>query len=247
MSEKEILGESQASGSHPDDAALERSLDEIFEAASYLGPTAGARLAVTAMRLNKIHTVNAIRARDALQEATTDPLTGLPNRKGLDAALAERVVETARYSNQQAAVFIDLDGFKALNDSLGHEAGDFALQEVAGRLHSAFRKTDFIGRYGGDEFVMLLRYDEIETFDPETVREKIRGALDGLVYWKGDEAYPIGASVGFGSINRHGRRAIEVADADMYTDKKGKNRRMVVLQERALSSRFSNLTPELEA
>ncbi len=85
-----------------------------------------------------------------------DSLTGLPNRKLLDDRLQQTLVRAKRNASQVAVLYLDLDGFKNLNDTLGHEAGDEALREIARRLLGLVRETDTVARMGGDEFVLLV-------------------------------------------------------------------------------------------
>jgi len=107
------------------------------------------------------------RAQERLEDmATHDALTGLPNRIALSIKL-HQVLAAARANNQLVAVcFVDLDGFKPVNDTYGHETGDLVLVEIAQRLKAAIRTSDTVARIGGDEFIMLLaeftRMDEIE-------------------------------------------------------------------------------------
>lgn len=84
-----------------------------------------------------------------------DTLTGLPNRKLLDERLQQALAHAARHGQPVAVLYLDLDGFKQLNDTLGHEAGDLALREIARRLQALVRQTDTVARIGGDEFVLL--------------------------------------------------------------------------------------------
>ncbi|HET7198248.1 MAG TPA: diguanylate cyclase, partial [Burkholderiales bacterium] len=88
--------------------------------------------------------------------AYSDPLTGLANRSGLGPSLEQAVQRTRRRNGRLAVVFIDLDGFKPINDALGHDAGDFLLVEVGARLRAHLRSNDLIARLGGDEFLVVL-------------------------------------------------------------------------------------------
>jgi len=88
--------------------------------------------------------------------AYNDSLTGLTNRTGLAPALEHAVQLALRYGRRLALVFLDLDGFKQINDAQGHHAGDQVLAEIGGRLRSCLRASDLVARLGGDEFVVLL-------------------------------------------------------------------------------------------
>src|SRR5690606_34585848 len=109
--------------------------------------------------------------------ATHDSLTGLPNR-AMFTGLLQHVIEHARRQGRPfALLFIDLDHFKSVNDSLGHEAGDELLRTVSRRLSEGLRTSDIVARLGGDEFVMLLR-DFGEAAEAEAVAHKLLAALN---------------------------------------------------------------------
>ncbi len=95
--------------------------------------------------------------RQLFEAAHHDQLTGLPNRSSLETSLNEAIAEASQYGRRFGLLFLDLDRFKAINDTLGHGAGDEVLREVGVRLQHSLRQGDFIARTGGDEFVILLR------------------------------------------------------------------------------------------
>lgn len=106
---------------------------------------------------NKVSLKASAEAMTALKElAYSDPLTHLPNRRLLNDRLSQIIINNKRWSSYGAAIFLDLDNFKKLNDEFGHEAGDDLLIAVGDRLKLAVRETDTVARYGGDEFVVLL-------------------------------------------------------------------------------------------
>ncbi|MFA5984247.1 MAG: EAL domain-containing protein [Methylococcaceae bacterium] len=111
-----------------------------------------------------------------------DPLTKLPNRRLLRDRLQQTLMSTIRNGVRGALMFIDLDNFKTLNDTLGHDMGDMLLQNVASRLSSCVRESDTVARFGGDEFVVLLdnlNYEATEAaMQTEAVSEKILAALN---------------------------------------------------------------------
>jgi diguanylate cyclase (GGDEF)-like protein/PAS domain S-box-containing protein len=125
------------------------------------------------------------------RQALYDPLTGLPNRR----LLAEHATEALADGNRQqmAALYLDLDGFKAVNDSLGHGVGDGLLAEVAQRLTDSVRATDIVARLGGDEFVVLLR--DASNSVVQRVAERILAAC-GEPFAVDGHTISIGASIG---------------------------------------------------
>lgn len=142
-----------------------------------------------------------------------DTLTGLPNRRLLLDRLSHALVDTARNHHQAALLFIDLDNFKDLNDTLGHDLGDKLLEKVANRLVTCVRQGDTVARFGGDEFVVML-----EELNPDvasantqvkTVGEKILAALNRPFDLSGKEHYST-PSIGIAVFSGHQQSMDEV-------------------------------------
>lgn len=166
------------------------------------------------------------RAEERIQYlATHDALTGLPNRMLFGQLLNHAIQAAKRFKRQFAVLFIDLDRFKIINDTLGHDSGDQLLQEVAGRLHRVLREIDIVARLGGDEFVVLIE----EVKDPSLagkVAEKILSVIIKPVILKRQE-YRITASIGICVYPRDAEdenTLMRNADIAMYMAKEeGKN------------------------
>ncbi len=173
-------------------------------------------LAVAYVVFKRVH--EASTARERL--ATYDLLTGLPNRLLIGKLLNQAIARAQRHGQPLAVMFVDLDGFKAVNDTLGHHAGDLLLVEVARRLEKSVRKSDTVGRLAGDEFVVLL--EDIGTREEVlSVAEKIRTALVRPITVAGREAR-VSASIGIALYPENGQSAEELlhkADAAMYAVK----------------------------
>jgi len=160
------------------------------------------------------------------QMAHYDPLTGLPNRRLFFDRLQQRL-QLGRRSNQPVALmFLDLDGFKAVNDSFGHAAGDQVLQQVAQRFSAVLRESDSFARVAGDEFAILLG-PEGESFAPEQVAERLIACLSTPVQLA-TGLCRIGVSIGISRYPEDARdpeTLLRYADQAMYVAKRaGRNR-----------------------
>src|SRR5581483_2737857 len=158
--------------------------------------------------------------RQLFQAAHHDQLTGLPNRSSLERCLKDAVDEARERGRRFGLLFLDLDRFKAINDTLGHGAGDEVLREVGARLQQSLRQGDFIARMGGDEFVILLRrtnaVDEIEHIVARLIR-----TVSAPITVR-DREVCVGVSVGCAVFPEHGTdpEALTAhADAAMYRAK----------------------------
>ena len=151
------------------------------------------------------------------QAAVHDALTGLPNRNSLAARLEHAIMRVNRSGDRLALLFIDLDRFKKVNDTLGHAAGDEVLRQVAARIRACVREVDTVARLGGDEFVVLLETD-VRPDTPGIIGERIRDAFGTPFDWKGTEVR-CGASVGVSLYPDHARDPASLlasADEAMY-------------------------------
>ncbi|OIP10305.1 MAG: hypothetical protein AUK49_04685 [Betaproteobacteria bacterium CG2_30_68_42] len=157
--------------------------------------------------------------------ATHDTLTGLPNRHLLNDRLEQGLARAGRGQRMLALAFVDLDRFKNVNDTLGHDAGDQLLREVARRLVACLRNGDTVARQGGDEFVVLLT-DLAKAGDAGRVAQKMLDALSVPVMIGPQEIVP-SASIGLALFPRDGERAQTLmmnADQAMYSAKQaGRN------------------------
>jgi diguanylate cyclase (GGDEF)-like protein len=157
------------------------------------------------------------------RRAFVDPLTGLPNRLLLEDRLAHAVAlsdRSARPARRLAVLFIDLDGFKPVNDSFGHSAGDTVLREAASRLRTTARESDSVARLGGDEFVLLM--EDVES--PADAVAMARRLIDllRLPFQILDRQIQISASIGIVLHPDHGEpeKLLAHADAAMYAAKR---------------------------
>jgi len=157
--------------------------------------------------------------------ATHDPLTELPNLRVAIDRISEALKLAKRNNALVALMFIDLDGFKGVNDNYGHDAGDSVLKKVANRLNSCVRETDTVARIGGDEFVIVL--SEIKISDnAAAISEKVIQAVSQPITFQGLQLM-VGASIGIALYPQNGNtpeQLLKQADSAMYFIKNsGKN------------------------
>lgn len=162
---------------------------------------------------------------DLRHRAYHDHLTGLPNRTMFQERLQAAIAQCTRHSRSLALLFLDLDDFKKINDTLGHDAGDLLLKQLAARLTAAVRDDDIVARLAGDEFVIILS-DIADIGDVKEVVAKILAGLE-VTFWLGEDEVRVTASIGvalFPSQGTNIEQLMSFADKAMYRAKQqGKN------------------------
>ncbi|HOP64825.1 MAG TPA: diguanylate cyclase [Spirochaetota bacterium] len=160
---------------------------------------------------------------DKLQELSVrDPLTGLFNRRKLDDILKREFEKSTRYGSDFSVIILDLDFFKQINDSYGHDRGDEVLKQIAEILSMNTRSTDECGRWGGEEFMLIC--SGIDLLETTKFAERLRSRIGLLTF---DENGAVTASFGIATIRESGDigRLLKLADQRLYSAKKnGRNR-----------------------
>jgi len=154
-----------------------------------------------------------------------DALTGLKNRKAFYEQLQDAIYQAKRYGTEIAIIYIDIDKFKRVNDTLGHEMGDSLLLMIRDRLQGSLRKTDFVSRIGGDEFVVMV--DNPHHLHPAAIAEKIVSSLSEPYELEGNVVDYISSSIGISvfptdAVDMDG--LVKKADQAMYIAKERRNR-----------------------
>jgi two-component system cell cycle response regulator len=156
--------------------------------------------------------------------ATTDPLTGLPNHRALIAKLENELARAYRYQHECAILFLDIDHFKALNDSYGHAVGDGVLRDFAALVQQNMRETDVPGRWGGEEFLVIL--PETGEEEARRISERVRSAVASYAFTMGG-GMSLTCSIGIATFpGDAGERdgLVTCADQAMYAAKRlGRN------------------------
>lgn len=155
------------------------------------------------------------------QEALIDPLTGISNRRLIERHIRREIKRYKREETAFSLIFIDVDDFKAVNDTHGHGVGDKCLQNLVERMQRILRATDFIGRFGGDEFIVLL--PGVESRAAHVVADKLASAISKTCFTCKDSEIQLAVSIGLTQVHRGDSEPgemIERADAALYEAKK---------------------------
>lgn len=167
---------------------------------------------------------NAGQHRRVTEQANTDSITGLPNRRALDEKLQEEVRYARRMKTQFAVVMMDLDGFKSVNDTYGHAAGDEILHSTFNYLAKNMRSNDFLARYGGDELTLIMRNSGVDA--AASVTNKIIELMNTYTFPSGNDRnykLKLGVTAGIAVYPLHAVNAgdlLRAADAALYQAKK---------------------------
>lgn len=168
---------------------------------------------------------NALRYREALEAALTDPLTGVYNRSFLDSALRRETGLARRHGTPLSLIMVDVDGLKEANDRYGHRVGDAVIQAVADAVAGCRRrKTDILARYGGDEFVLLL--SNTDARGARVLARHIAREVNDLMITVEGRSVKVTVSLGVASLRRHDTRDDLLARADraLYAAKRRRRR-----------------------
>ena len=173
---------------------------------------------------------NASLHQSVSKKAYTDTITGLANRRALDEHLESEIINARRTNSSFAVIMMDLDGFKGVNDTYGHEVGDLVLRAVFNVISIGIRSSDFIARYGGDELTLILAKSDVQA--ARLVADKILENLAKFSYKAPNgKAIKMGISGGIAIYPTHGRSGPELlraADAALYYSKRHKRGTFVV-------------------
>ena len=168
---------------------------------------------------------NARLHEETVALAITDPLTGISNRRHLFSRLDMEIARANRFGNQLSALMVDIDHFKSFNDAAGHRAGDGVLRQVAALMKGMIRKVDTIGRYGGEEFLLIL--PQVTKVEAIEVAEKLRRAIAANPFEPARSASKITVSVGVANLPVDAtvqEKLVDCADAALYASKRaGRN------------------------
>jgi diguanylate cyclase len=172
--------------------------------------------------------INTVREKNRILEKQSrmDPLTGIYNRRVFEESINAELDRSKRYGTPFSLIFFDIDRFKVINDTYGHEVGDKVLKAIAHRVSEMLRKPDIFARYGGEEFVVILPETSME--QGVSVAEKLRSEIEDAIFEYEENRVPVTISIGITEVRETDRQfqtIVNRADTFMYYAKeRGRNR-----------------------
>ncbi|MBK9026775.1 MAG: EAL domain-containing protein [Propionivibrio sp.] len=211
-----------------DETVAEHCLDAGAQAFLLKDDLSGRRLSRALRQARQRHSIETelISSREQLRQLSEhDPLTGLANRRGFEIFLEAAIARARRGNDRLAILLLDLDDFKSINDTLGHDAGDVVLKEVAKRLNAAVRDSDLLCRLGGDEFAVLMtNFDENEQV--KLLADRIVALLQEPIHLVASD-HVVTTSIGIAVLDTCAENVVDLlkcADVAMYQAKQdGRN------------------------
>jgi diguanylate cyclase (GGDEF)-like protein/PAS domain S-box-containing protein len=154
------------------------------------------------------------------QEVNTDPLTGIANRRFMELTLHNHLHRFKSYDEKFGVMFIDMDGLKSINDEFGHVAGDCAIKIVSRTLDATFRSEDVVGRWGGDEFLVILKRVDLHVL--ERIKQKVKRIILGTTLPADCGGRKVSVSIGLAQVQEDDspESLVARADSNMYEDKR---------------------------
>jgi diguanylate cyclase (GGDEF)-like protein len=201
---------------------LRITVDSICAALALLFLTAVALVNRTLRRREQTEAALITQSAAMEHAAMHDPLTGLPNRLLFNDRLQHGISNARRSGHPMALLVLDIDGFKALNDALGHSAGDVVLRETAARLQASVRVSDTVARLGGDEFVIVAA--DADPSEAELIVAKVRQRMEEPMMVE-ERLIPVGLSIGLAAFPEDGSEPPQLlrrADTNMYREKRAR-------------------------
>ncbi|WP_299872831.1 GGDEF domain-containing protein [uncultured Cocleimonas sp.] len=167
-------------------------------------------------------------AKKQKSRANLDMLTGIPNRRHITKLLNKAVKVAEENNTHLTLVFIDLNGFKKINDTYGHNSGDKVLEVTAKRLKTTIKKDDYVARLGGDEFLIAIKTDNYSDLYIKNLCNRLRAVITSHIAFNGCKLH-VGTSIGIANYPEDGKDTealIKVADNRMYVDKQHSKKEM---------------------
>ncbi len=184
----------------------------------------------SALRHLALSLKNARRFQQACRDADCDSLTGIYNRRHFEQTLHVEIQRHRRYRQDMSLLMLDIDYFKKINDTLGHQAGDSVLRNVSGLISETIRQADYCARYGGEEFVILLPHTDSD--NAQLLADRLRRAIEKHAFAHDGKRFTVTASLGVASLAPGGEKSAadlaHEADLALYQAKRSGRNQVIV-------------------